>query len=403
MSWLKRVLGGRSAEEWLSDARDKEQTGELGEAKLAFDRAADAAGDQRSLREQAEAGSARCCDALARQRLAEAEKLRARGQIDLALEEVQQALETAQGSEMRERARAALHSFDRVEAVQSLPEANELSAEERFALLAGNWEPLQAEELEALGDPLAAALVKLESGALSEARTALDALVEAVEDPRYLWLEVGRARIACGDLDSGSEALRTFLARIGPDEGGNARLSAHSALAQISHDQGDTEAAIEELEACAAALEDDPRPLLQLGGYLRHAGRPGEAIEVIELCRDLFTDGPVEWPVLLELGLAQADAGHSNRAIATLEGIVELFAGRGELDFPAVLAERLASLHEAEGHLARAADLYSGLSRSGDTESRPRYLSEAARLLDALGLGDEAERMRERKRALEHP
>jgi hypothetical protein len=60
----------------------------------------------------------------------------------------------------------------------------------------------------------------------------------------------------------------------------------------------------------------------------------------------------------------------------------------------------LAKLHEGANNTARAADLYRTLTRGSDVENHARYHLEAARLLDVLKLTDEADRMRERARAL---
>ena len=61
----------------------------------------------------------------------------------------------------------------------------------------------------------------------------------------------------------------------------------------------------------------------------------------------------------------------------------------------------LAKLHEQAGNLARAADLYGALARGEDHAQHALYHREAARLLDLLGLSEEAQRMRTRAAALE--
>jgi tetratricopeptide (TPR) repeat protein len=231
----------------------------------------------------------------------------------------------------------------------------------------------------------------------------LEGLLKTAKEPSYLWLELGRARLALNDDAGAREALRTFLARIGPEEGGAARLVAHRELARIAHEAGDLEAAIAELEASAAALEDDPRPLLDLGNYLRLIKRPTEAIEVLEMCAGTFDDQLVEWPVTMELGLACADAGESARAVAALEAVLEQLSARGHTDFPPQAVTVLAKLHEEAANLTRAADLYRTLCQGSDSSNHAGYHREAARLLEALGLADEARRMRTRADGLESP
>jgi hypothetical protein len=83
-----------------------------------------------------------------------------------------------------------------------------------------------------------------------------------------------------------------------------------------------------------------------------------------------------------------------------LEGVVQGLVGQGNLDLPPPAAVALAKLHEEKGNLARAADLYGSLAKGGDAANHGDYLREASRLLDALGLSDEARRMRERAEGL---
>ena len=140
------------------------------------------------------------------------------------------------------------------------------------------------------------------------------------------------------------------------------------------------------------------------------------SIEVVELCAGLFPEGRVEWPVAMELGLACADLHESagapaasqpphtrnrDRAIQALEGVLETLAGRGHTDFPPLPTVRLARLHEEAGNLTRAADLYRILSEGSDGPNHALYHAEAARLLEQLGLAEEARRMRDRTAGLE--
>jgi hypothetical protein len=60
----------------------------------------------------------------------------------------------------------------------------------------------------------------------------------------------------------------------------------------------------------------------------------------------------------------------------------------------------LAKLHEDDGNLARAADLFGTLAKGEDVLNHGLYHREAGRLLEELGLHDEARRMRERAEGL---
>jgi tetratricopeptide (TPR) repeat protein len=402
MSLLGGLFRKRPLSELEAEAEALFAAGRFGDAKLAFDRIEGRAEkEDKTLAERARVRAAQACDCIADQRIAEARTLHAGGHLDLAREELRHALETARSPEAQERAKVAQKAIEQRDAnVQAAASRVELSDEERLTLISGSWEPLQAEELEAYGEPLFAALLLLESGQGPEALRALLPIAERSPEASYLWLEIARAELVAGELESSEASLRKFIARIGPDEGGTARLLAHRELCKLCHERGDREGAVRELEAACEALEDDPRPLLDLGNYLRVIERPREAIEVLELCAASFGDDTVEWPVTMELGLACAAAGESKRAISALEQVVETLVSRGHMDLPPAAAVALAKLHEDAGNLARAADLFGALAKGEDAANHALYHREAGRLLEALGLPEEARRMRERAEGL---
>lgn len=376
--------------------------GQIGEAKLAFDRLEERARKEGAaeVAQRAAERAAACCDGIARARIAEAKRMAELGQLEVAREELEHALQTAVSEAVREEVLACQRSLEQDDALEQAQEAAPLSEEERLTLISGSWEPLQAKELESYGEPLMQALLAIDDGRGDDALRLLESVLERAKEPSYLWLEIARARALTGNTEGAAEALRTFVSRIGPEEGGAARLAAHRELARLAHERGDHEAAIAELEACAAALEDDPRPYLDLGNYLRVIKRPREAIEVLELCAGMFAGGTVEWPVTMELGLACADAGETDRAVQALEQVIEQLASRGHYDFPPAPVMVLAKLHEERGNLTRAADLYRALAEGSDVAQHALYHREAARLLEALGLAEEARRMRARAEAL---
>ena len=400
---LGNLFKKRTLEEQVAEADSLFDAKRFGDAKLVYDRVASRAGKAApEVCARAEARAATCCDLLAVKRAREAVQLYENGEEELAKEELRHALETARsdsaGAEVKELARA----LERIEAVEQAREPAPLSDEERLMLITSSWEPLQAEELESYGEPLLQAALALELGQAERALALLLPLSAAARAASYLWLEIGRAQLTRSALDEAELSLRTFLARIGPDEGGAARLMAHRELARIAHERGDREAAVAELEAAAEALADDPRPLLDLGNYLRVIDRASEAVEVLELCAAAFGDNEVEWPVTMELGLACAGAGDQARAIKLLEGVLTALLAKGQKDLPPPAAVALAGLHEQAGNLTRAADLYRALTQGSDSENHGSYHLEAARLLDVLKLTDEATRMRDRARALGH-
>jgi hypothetical protein len=403
MSLLGGLFKKRPLGELEREAEALFESGRFGEAKLAFDRLEGRAEkEDPALAQRLQARARTCCDRIAEARMQEAQALARGGHVDLAREELRHALETAHDPGVQARVRSAQKALEQRDARAQAAEAApaELSEEERLTLISGSWEPLQAEELEGYGEPVMRALLDLEEGKADQALRALQALADGNAGASYLWLEIERAHAQLGDIATAEASLRTFITRIGPEEGGTARLLTHRELSRLCHERGDHEGAIRELEGCAEALEDDPRPLLDLGNYLRVIARPREAIEVLEMCAAAFGENSVEWPVTMELGLACAEAGETQRAIAALEEVVQTLVTRGQLDLPPQVAVALAKLHEQEGNLARAADLYGNLARGGDGAHHGTYLREAGRLLEALGLGEEAARMRERAEGL---
>jgi tetratricopeptide (TPR) repeat protein len=431
---LRNLFRKKDLAELTSEAEALFAEQRFGEAKLAYDRAAERAHkDKHASHEALEARASECCDRLALKRAHEAEELFASGQDELARDELRHALDTARSAAVLEQVRDVERRHEGRDAVAQAQEAAPLSDEEHLMLLTSTWEPLQAAELETYGEPLLEAILAIERGLGEQAVATLRTLLERSPSASYLWLELGRAHLSSlrsraeaggtrdeeaapraphaasapaqpstssPALDQADRALRTFLSRIGPEEGGAARLLAHRELARIAHERGDREAAVLELEAASEALSDDPRPLLDLGNYLRLIERPREAVEVLELCAAAFGDNEVEWPVTMELGLACAAAGDDERATRLLEGVLEALLAKGHVDLPPTAVVALAKLHEAHGNAARAADLYRALTRGSDADNHARYHLEAARLLDVLKLTDEAARMRERARAL---
>lgn len=395
----------KSARELWTEAETLFAEQRFGDAKLQYDRVEDRAEKERDaeMAQRARSRAAECCDKIAERRVTEARSLAQLGELEMAREELRHARETARSPQVLEQIEEAKRSLEQRDAREQAAAPAELSDEEKLTLISGSWEPLQARELESYGEPLLQALLAIEDERGADALKLIEPLLKTAREPCYLWLELGRARLVAGQEVAATDALRKFLTSIGPEEGGAARIMAHRELARMAHERGDRDGALAELESCASALEEDPRPLLDLGNYLRLIGRPGEAIEVLEMCGSLFPDEAVEWPVTMELGLACAEAGATERAISALEGVLEQLGSRGHHDYPPAPVIALAKIHEQRGNLTRAADLFRALTEGSDVANHALYHREAARLLDALGLTDEARRMRQRAEGLEAP
>lgn len=396
MSFLKRLFGGGEDPQTRGERLFSE--GQFGPAKLAFDEALDRATEP-SQREALAARVDACLDALASARLAEAERLAERGELALAREELAHALEVVADEALRDRIRAVRDGLERGEAVEHAA-AEELTDEERWLLLSGAWEDPQAAEYECYGEAFVEAILALHAGDVKSARAKIEAVLDAAEAPRYLWLEVGRARLLDEDRAGGREALVELVESMAEDERGLPLLSAYVELARIAEEEGEHEEAVSFFERAMDEFEEDPRPYFAFGRYLREHELFSEAVDVLQAGAQLLDEDRPDPLYLQEVGLAMADAGRDDEAIATFERIVSLLTARKTTDFPPAGTARLAALHEKKGNPQRAADLYATLARGSDRAGHFFYHREAGRLLSELGLKDDARRMWTRALAL---
>lgn len=445
MGFLGRIFGGKTFEEELTEANKLFAAKDFGHAKHAYDRALEKAAGM-SPEEKAVAATqiavatkqlAATGDALAEARLVEAERYIADREWEFAISELEGAMEMAASDDVRQRAKERIRSLERQDAVTQAAETVEITAEQRLAGASGAWESEQADEYERYGNDFGDAIVDVlvaaeelsarpapadgeEAAPVPPQLTAALSYFEKYTsraDAKYLWLELGRARLVAGDKDGGAAALKTFLSKLDLDEGGEGRLSAHMELANLADARGDTAAALAELEAAAAALDEDPRPYLALGQYLRRKGSPTEAIEILDAAVGVMGESRPEWRVLEELGLAHKDAGNNGEAFRYLEQVVKMMMPTARsysqvkngsrdgglasaIDLPPNTGLALADLYEKDGRLERAADMYRTLASGSDRANHARYHVEAARCLKSLDLPQEAERMLTRALAL---
>jgi tetratricopeptide (TPR) repeat protein len=371
--------------------------GDYGPAKLVYDKAL--AASPESARAALAEKARRCTDGIARQRIEEAKAYLAQGSIELAEQELEGALEVASDESLREQAQALLDGLEAKEA-QEQAASPEMTEEERIAVLMGQWQEAQADEYESYGDALLEALLAMQNEQFDDARAGLEALLAEAPEPRYLWLEVGRARVLTEDVAGGKVALQSFLGALPEDEGGETKLGANLALARLADEAGEFEEAMGYFEGAVHALPEDYRPYLAMGAFLRDKGHGGEALAVLQTSLELNKTSGTDWRLLEELGLASELAGKADKARSFLEQVVEFFTNHQITDFPPTTATTLARLYETDGRLDRAADLYRALSQGSDRDRHALYHYEAGRLLQALDLGDEARRMLTRAEAL---
>ncbi|MFW2388698.1 MAG: tetratricopeptide repeat protein [Polyangiales bacterium] len=396
MSFLKKLFSA-DTEALAKKADALYEEGLFGPAKLAYEKALAAApkGAEAALNERVR----QCTDGIARVRIDEAKAYLAQGSIELAEQELEGAIEVASGEALMNEAQALLDGLEAKEA-KAQAEAPEMTDEERVALLMGQWQEAQANEYEGYGDALIDALLAMQREDFIGARDSLESILGDAKEPRYLWLEVGRARLLTEDPSGGKAALQSFLGALPEDEGGETKLGANLALARLADEAGDFEEAMKYFEAAVNTLPEDYRPYLAMGAFLRDKGHAEEALAVLQSSLELSKTAGVDWRLLEELGLASELAGKPDEALSFLQQVIEFFTNHQITDYPPISATTLAKLYEAEDRLDRAADLYRALSQGTDVEHHALYHYEAGRLLHALELEDEARRMLTRAEAL---
>lgn len=398
MGLLGKIFGGKTIEQRRERARELMRDGDHGGAKIELERALEKASE--SEREAIQDEIDDCCDTLAEQRVEEAKRLIQQGDLELARAELEGALEVAVDDEVIAMAQAVVDSLERDDAVDAAEAVEKVSDEERWVLISGSWEDPQADEYEEYGEDFVTALLAVHDGRPEDALPLFESVLADAEAPRYLWLEVGRARLLCDDQDGGRDALVEFVDSLAEDEVGEALLAAYIELARIAHDDEEFEEAMAFYQRAVEEFENDHRPYLAMGIFLRDTEHLEEAIEVMEAGSSLMDDVRPDWRMLQELGHAYAMAERDAEAIQQLEGVISWMTGRQLLDFPPRTARKLAELHERTGKLDRAADLWAALAKGSDVESHAHYHGEAGRLLAELGLDDEARRMFKRALAL---
>lgn len=404
MSFFGRLFGSVKAEDEKKRADDLFAEARFYDAKTAYEAALGAKDATDALKKACASKMDACSDALARARIAEAEKHFEHGDLALARAELANAVEVAASESVKREAEKRMDRAERKDARSQATEDAGPSDDERIVLIAAQWEEAQQEEYDEYGEPFRDALVQMDKGENEAARVAIEALTKEHSDddpqPVYLYLELARARSRCDDDEGTGKALRTFLKRVPDDDRSEARVNAYVALAGIAEKAGDDEKAVKQLSKAIEAMPDDPRPYLNLGTYLRARGEGEQAIAFLDMAIDRMDEDRPSWLAYQELGLAHRDAGNSEKAVDLLEKVLRHFVQRSVTDFPSSAALPLAEMHEKAGNHARAADLYTSLARGSDKANHYVFHVSAARCLEKLDLLEEARRMLTRAEAL---
>lgn len=410
MGFFRKLFGGKSFDELRREADAHFEGKRWGDAKLAYDRALDAGKDApKDDVEKVRDRIAAARDEIARERIAAGDEMRQLGELELARAEYEGAIDTASSGEIVDRARQLIEDLDSHDVNQAIAQSAAggpaaQTVEEKWALLTSHWSDAQMEEYDRYGDEARDALIALDEGRAEEGRKALEQILAAHPDARFLWMAVGRSRGATKDEAGALEAFRKALERtedLDEEVGAkDVRLAAHLSIGRTLDAMGDVEGAVTAYQAAVDEFEDDYRPYLELGRYLRKTGAPAEAAQVLEAALPFVGEARPDLSVAQELGLAHADAGDDEKAVQALEGVIAALVQRRAFDFPPDSTIVLARLHEKAGRKERAADLWARLAQGTDVARRVEFHREAARLLAELGLEDEARRLLQRASAL---
>jgi tetratricopeptide (TPR) repeat protein len=393
MSLLGKLFGGRTLEQERAHADALFGQEDFGPAKLAYERAASLAKGQPDMQRELLARAEACANAIAKQQLAEAERMAREGSLELAFEALRQVELTAADPALQQLARERMELLERAVVRAEVAEHTAPNEEDRFELIAGGFENDQYAEYLAHGDNVKQALLLLHDGETTSARALLEEVIKTADGPRYLWFELGRARLADNDLTGGQEALESFLASLHEDEGGDARLLARTELAQLARAKGDFDGAVAHFEAALTAAPEDPRPYLAMASFFRQEKLHDEAVEVLEAGLEAVHGRRPDVRLWQELGLTLAEQGKDAEAIKWLERMVELLSSQKLTDMPPEGTAKLAELHERAGRNTRALDLYSLLAHGSDVPRLFHYHEQAARLLLASNMVQDARRM----------
>jgi tetratricopeptide (TPR) repeat protein len=235
-------------------------------------------------------------------------------------------------------------------------------------------------------------------------------LDEAGQDAVFLLFELGRARAASAVRAAGEQAetlrreavdaLESFNERIPGGVAEGLCAAAWNELAQIHIEMKDDESAEDALMRAQEAVPGQPIAYLNLGLFLKQAGRVDEAVEALEQGAEVMDKLRPDFRLLAELGLSYREVERVDEAMETLqmvvEGMVQLHHGHHD---PYVVVP-LAEMYEQKGRVREACDLYRHVAEGTDGENLGLYSYHSARLLGELGDDETAMRYLARAREL---
>ncbi len=406
-------LFGGGWDKTIGRARELEEAGEDGDALILYERALarERKGVEADAIRDAEARAMQIRDRIADARIADGKLFLEQGSVESADEAFRTALQVAGTQEKEAEAQACLDAMEAELVRMMAGEAREPTQEETFQALSGAWEEEQWDEYEEYGDAFRQAYLAFHTGRPAEAVELYEKLLdEAGQDAVFLLFELGRARAASAVRVEGEkadtlrreaiDALEAFSERIPGGVAEGLCAAAWNELAQIHIEMKDEESAEDALMRAQEALPAEPVAYLNLGRFLKQAGRVEEAVEALEQGAEVMDKLRPDFRLLAELGLALRDVERVDEAMETLQvvvdGMVHLHHGHHD---PYVVVP-LAEMYEQKGRVREACDLYRHIAEGTDGDNLGLYSYHAARLLRELGEDALALRYQARAREL---
>jgi len=376
----------------LQQARDLMDSGRPGEAKMLLEKILPALKDEKEESKALEVREniARCRDQLASQHLESAALFIKEDEVQSARSAIEDALEVVHDESLREKARSMMASLDAAELGSMTDEATELDDDELFNIIAGTWNDRQADEFEELGPEAVRAAILMHEGKLDEAKKSLISLASANPDRAcYILMEKGKLHLMSGEKEEAVESFELFLDRLPEDADDEVWINGLTLLGQSRLQSGDNEGAEEALREAAGVDMENYLGFLNLGVFLRGVDQPGEAVVYLEKAESLMSSMSPDMRVIRELGMVKLDLGDRDAAKNYLAKTLELQAATGQHgQFDPAAAVELARIHEEDGDIRSASDIFRHLCEGYDRPNYFIYHLNAGRLLKKLGETD---------------
>jgi len=376
----------------LHQARDLMDSGRPGEAKILFERILTDLKDEKDPSKALEVREniARCRDQLARQHLENAAAHVENGDVKSARIAIEDAIEVVHDESLRDEARSMMASLDAAEVSSMTDDAAELDDDELFNIIAGTWNDNQADEFEELGPEAIRAAILMHEGKLDKAKKSFISLASANPDRAcYILMEKGKLHLISDENEEAVESFELFLDRLPEDADDEVWINGLTLLGQSRLKSGDTEGAEEALREAAGVDMENYLGFLNLGIFLRGVGQAEEAVLYLEKAESLMSSMSPDMRVIRELGMVKLDLGDRDAAKNYLAKTLELQAATGQHgQFDPTAAVELARIHEEDGDIKSASDIFRHLCEGYDRTNYFIYHLNAGRLLKKLGETD---------------